>query len=283
MAVAVGAAVVLAATSVIPWRLHALAVGSVTLVIVAGGLWVRRDHDRLRPRIAGSAIAGLVGFAAAFVVVAETTAATFVLGAAIVALGAAALERARLRGAPVPVQTETNRRVAFEGTAHAIGDPPHVPGTDRDVAMWVAEHERQRWTSTSRFEIRDDQRRVIVDPAPARVRATPWLMSGAIGDAAARTLGADASLPRRLRTPIRVWSFRDGDQVHVVGTVTLENDPLAPTLRDPARVSVFTANPVIGAGRLTEARRRASVRLWLSTAIAIGAGALMAATAGGLG
>jgi len=280
---AVGAIVVQAATLVIPWRLHALAVAGATLVILARVTWIRGEHDMLRERIAGAAIAGFAGFAAAFVVVAETSAATFVLGAAFVALCAAGIERTQLRGAPVPVQAEANGRVAFEGTVHAIGDPPHEPGTDRAVAMWVARHERRRWTSPSRFEIRSEQRRVLVDPEPMRVRDTPRLIGGATWEAAARTLGADTSQPRRFREPIRVWSFDDGAHVYIVGGVRLEDDPSAPALRDPVRVSMFSGDVLIGAGRLADARRRADVRLWTWSAIAIGAGALMAAGLGGRG
>jgi hypothetical protein len=279
-AMAAGATVLLAATLVVPWRLHALAFASVTLVTLAAVFWVRGAHDILRQRIAGSAIAGFAGFAATFFAVAETSAAAFVLGLAVIALLAAGLESTRLRGAPVPENTEANGRVAFEGTVYAVGESPHVPGTDRDVAIWIARHERRLWRSASRFEIRSDRRRVLVDPARARVRSAPWLMSGATWMAAAATLGVDISGLKRYRSLIRVWSFGDGDRVYVVGRAGLDDDPSAPMPGDRACVTVFAGDLVIGAGGLTEARRRARVRLGLSAAIAIGAGSLVAASLG---
>jgi len=98
-----------------------------------------------------------------------------------------------------------------------------------------------------------------------------------------RALGGEITDIPSLADPVRVWSFRDGDQVYVVGGVTLEDDPAAPTLRDPARVSVFTARTLVGRGALVAVRRAADMRALLWSAIAIGAGLLTAAGLGPVG
>lgn len=283
VALAIAAIAVLAATLVMPWRLHALVAACATLLILVVVLWIRGEHDMLKERIAGSFIGGLAGFAAVFFVVVQVGAVAAVGGAAALGLCAAGLERRRLRGAAVPVQAEAEGQVAFEGTVHAIGDPPRVPGTDMVVAMWLARHDKGRWSSKSRFEIRSEERRVLVEPEQMRVRGTVWAMGLATGNSAKEALGADTTVPRRLSTPMRVWSFKDGDHVYLIGGVTLEDDPSAPGLRDPQRISVFTRAPLIGPGRLADARQRADIRMWIWTAIAIAAGGLMATGLGGLG
>jgi hypothetical protein len=272
------AAAILVTANVVESTLHALLVALAAFVALPVVSWGRTAHYvRLKHRMAGAATAGFVGFAIAFLVVAKVGAVMFVLGAAVVLLGIALGERARLRGAVMPAEGEARGRVAFEGTIHALGAPIHVPGTDDGVAVWIARYGRKRWTSKHRFEVRRDARRVLVDPGALQLRVAPAVMSGSSGERAVRALGgAIADLPS-LADPVRVWSFRDGDQVYVVGGVTLEDDPAAPSLRDPSRVSVFTAKTLVGRGALVAVRRAADMRVLLCSAIAISAGLLVAA------
>lgn len=281
---AASAVVVLVTALVIESKLHALLIAIAAVFPCAGVSWVRSAHYlRLKHRLAGAATSGFVGAALAFLVVATVGAVVSVLGAAVVLLGVALIERARLRGTAVPMEGEASGRVAFEGTVHAIGDPVQVPGSDYEVAVWLARHGRKRWTSTPRFEVRSDARRVLVEPGSSKLRGDAWVKGGSSGEAAVRAVGGEVTDSPTYADPVRVWSFRDGDRVYVIGTATLEDDPAAPTLRDPARISVFTGTTLVGPGRLAPARRVADLRALLWGAVAISAGVLMAAGLGSLG
>lgn len=278
-----GAVALLGASFVIPWRLHALVVGLAAMIAITRITWANNEFDLLKQRLGGAITYGVMGFGAAFFVVVQLGAVAFVLCSATLLLCAATLERTRLRGTTVPAEGEPSGRVAFEGTVHALGEPPRIPGTDREVPVWVAMQGDKRWASTSRFEIRGADRRVLVEPGRTRLRGKEWVMALSTGREAARVLGGDLTQPRRLEDPVRVWSFQDGDTVHVVGRVTLEDDAGAATLRDPSRVSVFRDGALVGPGQLAVVRRSAALRVWMWSAVAIAAGGLLATGFDGLG
>lgn len=248
---------------------HEFILAGVVMLGSSVWMWPRVAHHKVRSRVSTPIVVGMIGCAVALWAGLAVGAAMVGLGFSVAFIGAAALERVRLRGAPLPAHGEAHGRVTFEGTTHALGRPPHLPGMEHAVAVWVARQGRKRWSSTNRVELRGKERKVQVDPASARLRCTPWILTPLLARDAARELdGAD---PDR---PIHVWSLSDGDPVYVVGGATIENDPGAPTFRDPESVSVFIGDLVIGMGRRSLAWREVNTRLALWTALAAGAGTL---------
>lgn len=264
-------AATLAATPVLPPWLEALAVAAVVALALGAWSWRRavHEHKRLHHQLAGTVNVALVGFAAAFFGSLGVGSVVIVLALATVAAIVAVRARVRLAGGPVPAEGDAQVRVEFEGAAHAVGTAPHIPGTDQAVALWVAQQGPRRWSSTDRVELRGDERRVVIDPAHARVLGAPWLIKPQLARGVMAELdGADTT------RPIRVWSIREGTHAFVIGSATREDDPQAPSLRDPGRVNVFSGDVVIGTGRRSEALRHAKARLFVWGAIAACAGAL---------
>ena len=273
--VTVGAtlAATLAAGLVLSPPAHLLVLACVVMMWLSGWTWRRGSHDGLRNRIASTFLVGVVGFAFVLLAGAWAGVPILVLAVAVAAACAAAVERARLGGAPIPAEGEARGRVAFDGTAHARGEPPRLPGTERVVAMWIARQGRRRWSSTGRVELRGPQGKVWLEPARARVRGAPSILPAQRTGNAARELdGADPS------DDIQLWSVSDGDPLYVVGAVTLQEDPDSPSFRDAGRVNVFTGDVVVGMGQRGEALRHLHTRLLIAGGLAACAGGLALAT-----
>ncbi len=265
-------AVMLAAGLVIPrWAQTLLLMGAVML-LVSAWTWPRITHPRLRRRIGSTIVAGWLGAAVAMVLSIELGPIVMVIAVSLVGVVIAVIDGRRWRAAALPAQGEARGPFTFEGSAHALGAAPKVPGTDRVAALWTARQGRRRWSSAGRFELRDDQRKVLVEREHADVRAPAWVMTGALArDAAVALDGADPTRPITIR-----W-IPEGDRVFVVGGVTLQDDAEAPSFRDPGRIRVFSGPVLVSSGfhRLAvgDARRRlviASVLAMCSTGIGLG-------------
>jgi hypothetical protein len=244
------------------------------------------EHELAKHRVAAKALAGLAGFFLPMVAIAlvseclatstATSTAVVALVVALVGLAAGLVEHARLRGPPAPRTGEPRGRVVFEGAAHAIDAPTRVPGTELEAVAWLARHEGRRWTSPGRFEVRDHERRVLVDPARIEFCERPWSMGGALGKRAKQELGVDISAHQALTTPLAMWSISEGTAICVVGTATLESGPEPPAFRDAKAVLVFGSGTRIGTWSLASARRAARTRIGLWLAIALGAAVVYA-------
>jgi hypothetical protein len=256
----------------LPHATEGLVLGGVVACAIVPWTWPRTADEKLRSRIATTAFAAMAGFGAVLFASAPFGAAAVIAALAAVAAAVAVVAARRLRGAPLPAQGEATGRATFEGTVHALGEPQRVPGNNLEVVAWVARQGRQRWASTARFEVRSAERRVALDPGQARIAGPPWVMSRALGRAAAKAL--DGANPARL---VRVWSLREGNRAYVIGDAALADDPSAPTLRDPARISVFAGDALIGPDTLARARSAARTRVVLAAWVAI-AGAAVAVT-----
>jgi hypothetical protein len=268
----------LAVRVVLPWQGEALALCAVMMGLVGVRSW--HDHarnPRLRRRLASTftnaIFAGLVFFFAG----SYAGAPPLVLAIAAAMFGVVAIDRARLRGEALPAPSaqgeppsEPNRRVAFEGTVHAIGEPAKLPVGGHEVALWVAQQGKRRWDSSARIELRDEARRtrVWLDLAGARVRGDAWVVAG---PHRRETEDALAGLDRE--HPLHVWSFREGTRVFVLGGAKREADPARPGFRDPEQVNVFTGEVLIGLGHLSVAQRRARLRVVLWGALTAAAAA----------
>ena len=265
-------ALVAGVTMSVGWQFVMLALAM--LVLGFAWTWPRVAHHRLKSRLATPITVGFAGVAIAMFVLVAIGLVVTVLVIASVAVIAAAVDRARLVGAAIPGDGEGRGRCVFAGTAHAVGPPASIPALDRTAVAWVARQGRRRWSSVDRFELRDEQRRVLVEPGAAVIRGTALVIQRGLAQKAARALdGADP------KEPIRVWSIDEGETVFVVGEPRLEADPNAPTLRDPGRVHVFVGNAVIGHGDRHGALAAAVRRLVLAGAVAVSAGGIAVATA----
>ncbi len=254
------------------WVMLGLAGGGGLLAVVWA--WRRFARDDLRERLATTFMAWFgaclaAGWIGGVVDRGGLAAATLLALTGTLLFGRA---RWRLRGQPVPEAGEARGRVWFEGTVHALGTPARLPGADRAVVMWAARQGWRRWSSSERFEVRTGTRRVRVAPTAAQLRLTgrTWVMRGAIGRAAARSLAGHADVG----PTVRMRHMNEGDLVHVVGVAQLSDDPAAPTYRDPARISLFSRAVVLGRGSLAAARRRALLGTLAWAALALAAGAL---------
>ncbi|MBL0214680.1 MAG: hypothetical protein IPQ07_12425 [Myxococcales bacterium] len=257
-------AVMLAAGLVIPrWAQTLLLMGAVML-LVSAWTWPRITHPRLRRRIGSTIVAGWLGAAVAMVLSIELGPIVMVLVVSVVGVVLAVMDSLRWRAVALPAQGEASGSFTFEGSAHAIGAATRVPGTDRAAAVWTARQGRRRWSSTGRFELRDDERKVLVERAHADVRGDAWVLTGGLArDAAAELDGADTTRPITIR-----W-IPEGDRVFVVGGVTLQDDPEAPSFRDPGRIRVFSGPVIVSAGFHRLAVRDARRRLVLAGVLAV--------------
>ncbi|MEJ7600931.1 MAG: hypothetical protein WKG01_23700 [Kofleriaceae bacterium] len=237
--------------------------------------WQRDECEPLDQRL-GMAITFGFGWAMlAMLVLIVVGLAISVLVIALAAGIAAAIDRARLAGSALPTDGEALGRRTFAGTAHAVGAPEFLPTLDMPVIAWVARQGlRRRWSSGSRFELRDEHRRVLVEPTAAVIREAPLVFErGRVRDALRVLAGVNPA--RRFR----VWSIHEGNTVFVVGETRLEADPSAPTLRDPGRVHVFVGAATVGFGPRRLEIAKASRRIVLAGALAISAGGIAIATA----
>lgn len=268
-AVAVVAAATLVADLVLPRATEGIVLGGAVACAIVPWTWPRTGDEKLRSRIATTAFAAMAGFAAVLFASAPLGAAVVVAAVAAVVAAVAVHGVRKLDGAPLPAQGEATGRASFEGTVHALGEPQRVPGNDLEVVAWVARQGLRRWASSARFEVRSKDRRVALDPGQAQIVGRPWVLRRALGRAAAKAL--DGANPARL---IRAWSLREGDRAYVIGDAALADDPAAPTLRDPAWISVFAGDALIGPGTLAAARGAARMRVVLAAGLAIAAAAV---------
>lgn len=269
LAIGIALAAALVAGELISYATQIMLLAGVIAVWMTIWVWPAAQHERRKTRLATPVAAAVLGFGAAMVIGIQIGPATLVLCVAAIAAAAAAIDRRRLRARSLPAEGEVSGVVAFEGTAHAIGERTTVPSTEIAVVLWVARQGARRWSSSQLVEIRSASRRVLVEPGQARVRGPAWTPSPRLVRAVASKLPeADAG------EPLKLWFVSDGAPVYVMGTASWRDDPDAPTLRDPGRISVFTGNALIGAGRRLAALRIAGTRILVSGALGACAGAL---------
>lgn len=245
----------------------AFVVATAVGIVVTAWAWPRTVFvSQLSKRLGDVALVTLPSFVAALFAFASYPAITLAVLAGIAL--ATAIDRGwRLHAAPLP-EGEARGRVRFEGTAHAIGEPVQLPSAAKLACVaWLVRQSDRRWSSDARFEVRDGERRVLVEPSALTSLDRPWQAPHFTLRGIASALGAS---PDKL---LRVWMVAEGDPVVVVGETALEDDATRPGYREPARLHRFTP-AVMARGPRATAMRAVHGRLAIAIALGAAAGAL---------